>query len=143
MTRINIRDENGFAGWFDDDKADKWTDDNARGPGRGETLYRTTGAKWVLCLWSIAPSAEPAEYLFIGDAQAREWLTANGLASEANRYDEPSHGGRPEIGNAVRVRLGEALPAVDQLAARRQESRAETVRHLISLGLAAERGTSA
>jgi hypothetical protein len=138
VTRINIREDGHAAGWFDDDKADKWTDDNARGPGRGETLYRTIGAKWVLHLWSIAPAAEPEQYLFITEPQARQWLTSNNLASEADRFEQPPARGRPEIGNPIRVRLGELLPAVDNLATQRQESRSDTVRHLVWVGLMEE-----
>lgn len=45
--------------------------------------------------------------------------------------------GRPEIGAAIHVRLGDLLPAIDEFAARAGLSRAAAVRRLTTLGLAA------
>lgn len=50
-----------------------------------------------------------------------------------------SPAGRPEIGDPINVRLGDLLPQVDKLAAAYGWSRAVTIRHLIAMGLAAER----
>lgn len=43
--------------------------------------------------------------------------------------------GRPAIGGAVHVRLGDALPRVDEWARRNEVTRAEAVRRLVELGL--------
>jgi hypothetical protein len=84
----------------------------------------------VLHLWSGG-----SVYRFISDDEARAWLASHELALPD---EEPSHGGRPEIGNPVRVRLGGLLPSVDAIAAQRGESRSDCIRHLIAVGLQIE-----
>lgn len=126
MARINIREDGAYAGWFDDSKSEYWRDDDT-----GATLYRTPSERWVLHLWSGGSA-----YRFLTDDEAREWLFSRSIPLP--RDEEPSHGGRPEIGNPVKVRLGGLLTSVDEVAARRHESRSDCIRHLIALGLQLE-----
>jgi len=127
MARINIRDEAGaYEGWFDDDKSEHWRDDDG-----GQTLYRTPSDRWVLHLWSGG-----SVYRFIADSKAQQWLASRSIPLPRN---EPGHAGRPEIGNPVRVNLGGLLPDVEAIARNRNESRSDCIRHLIALGLQAER----
>jgi len=134
MARINIRDDNGFAGWFDDEKSVQWHDGAS-----AQTLYRTTGTgkrgsrRWVLRLWQGIPG-----YQFISDGQAARWLADRNI-DPAQDHVTVNLGGRPEIGNLVQVRLGALLPDVDEIAAQREMSRPDCIRHLIKLGLQAER----
>lgn len=52
--------------------------------------------------------------------------------------------GRPAIGGAVHVRLGDVLARVDEWAERNEVTRAEAVRRLVELGLLVnEAGVSA
>ncbi len=126
MARINIREGGQYAGWFDDEKSEQWRDDDS-----GQTLYRTPSDRWVLHLWSGG-----SVYRFLEDDEARAWVLSRDIPLPR---DEPGHAGRPEIGNPVRVRLGGLLPDVDAIAAGRGESRSDCIRHLIALGLQAER----
>jgi len=121
--RINISGPEGFEGWFDDAKADSYATPT-------ETLWHAANGRWAL--------QRAGSYQFIEDAAARQWLIDHELQAEAAQLDVPPKGGRPEIGGAVRVRLGGLLPAVDALAARRHLSRAEAIRHLVHRGLQAE-----
>lgn len=70
---------------------------------------------------------------------AMEELVSLGLARRSNsgRYwaTEASGAGRPEVGPAVNVRLGELLSRVDEFAASHAMSRAAAIRELISRGL--------
>jgi hypothetical protein len=126
MTRINFRREDGGPTWFDDEKSEQWANGS-------QTLYRTTGSRWILRTALI----DGDQYRYATPDEARDWLTASNLAPEWERLGSQPHRpmGRPEIGGLIRVRLGSLLPALDNLAASRSESRAETIRHLIWLGL--------
>ena len=129
MTRINIRADGKFAGWFDDENClGSW----AAGL---ETLYRTIGSRWVL-------RGRDGEYRFVTPELAHAWLTERELADEAEAVFAVLPRGRPLIGGEVKVRLGAALADVDALAARHRMSRADAVRHLVELGLKAEGRTA-
>jgi hypothetical protein len=133
MARINIRENGTFVGWFDDEKSEQWHDGTS-----SQTLYRTTGTgkadsrRWVLRLWQGIPG-----YRFISDDEAHNWLDRRDIPLQ----EETSHGGRPEIGGRVVVRLGWRLAPVEALAADRGESRSDCIRHLIEVGLAVETTT--
>lgn len=165
MTRINVytypaADEDPtygeqptVAGWFDPDKATAieedtdWDGNNHISVATGskwehEILYRTAKGRWVLHHWSQWQGSMPT-YRFASDNEARDWLIKNGRDAEVEEYfgalDEeagPDRGGRPEIGPAIQIRLGELLAPVDERAAAESVSRAEMVRRLVATGLA-------
>jgi hypothetical protein len=130
-------------GWFDADKATYFKEtkgvfDGAnlagvhlRDQNRGQGLYRTAQGRWVLEHWSNW-QGETTRYEFITDAEAREWLIVNeardGMLEQYFGPVEEERGpGRPEIGGAVHVRLGDDLLA--QLDAHRGgNSRADAIR---------------
>lgn len=128
MARINIREESGaYAGWFDDEKSEQWRDDDS-----GQTLYRTGSDRWVLHLWSGGST-----HRFLDPREAGVWLTVRSIPLP--RDEPPNRGGRPEIGNPVKVNLGWRLAPVDEIAARRfGGSRSDCIRHLIDVGLQLE-----
>ena len=47
-----------------------------------------------------------------------------------------SPGGRPEIGQPINIRLGDALPLVDAYAARMKITRAQALRAIVKAALA-------
>lgn len=151
MGRINITEADEYTseptlvGWFDPDKATEiaedtdWDGSNHISVATGsqsehECLYRTAGGRWVLHGWSQWQGTLPS-YRFVADEQAREWLLRNGRDEAVEEHFgavEPERGpGRPEIGGAVHVRLGDLLPAVDAAAADAGVSRAEWVRSVV------------
>ena len=132
MARINIREEGAYAGWFDDEKSAAWRDHGSP----EQTLYRTPGERWVLHT-STGFATPVDQYRFIENDEARAWLTSRDMAPPPED-EEPSRGGRPEIGNPVRTNLGGLLTSIDELAARRGESRADCIRHLIAVGIQTE-----
>lgn len=147
MARINIHGPAGYEGWFDDEHSLGWSDEDVHGigslgPGRGESLYHTTGGRWVLETWS-RHEGEGSVYRFLTDTEARDWLARNDLLAEAEELldTEPRPTGRPEIGNLIKIRLGGLLPPLDDYARRHHTSRANAIRHLIRRGLQ-EEGTS-
>lgn len=137
-------------GWFDLAKASAWDDadwngNGTGGVGRSDVLYLTSGGKWVLSHRS-AWQDETSTYEYVTSDHAREWLLRNGEdAAVAAHFgpvaaEEDRRPGRPPIGEAVNIRLGDALLArVDERAAERGESRAEAIRGLVSEALAAQR----
>lgn len=58
-------------------------------------------------------------------------------AGERDSWQEVRRPGRPEVGGAVHVRLGDLLGRVDRFAAWHEVSRAEAIRMLIEAGLTA------
>ena len=157
MARINIYDtqpadgEFGYeppalAGHFDSAKAESWTDrdynsNGSLGTGRGTSLWRTAGGKWVLCYWTCWQGEEDT-YTYIDADAAKDWLLRNDEDTAVTKYfgpipeEEDRRPGRPAVGQAVNVRLGDdLLGQVDAYAGEHGQSRAEIVRELVKAGL--------
>jgi len=152
MTRIYVTNpetaEND--GWFDEAKATYWKADtywdgeqrvdvNTRTRNSGQGLYRTAQGRWVLRHFSSWVD-EQDRYHYTDTDEARDWLTRNGedeaVKEHFGRVEEERGPGRPEIGGAVLLRLGDVLPKLDAWAAEQGVSRAEAVRRLVSAALA-------
>ena len=151
--RINPYDgTKTLAGWFDPDKAEAFEErvefDGrnfvSTAPGVGqfehEILYRTAGGRWVICRWSQRAGVEPV-HRFIGDREAREWLTIAGHDDAVRRFfgpvPEESGPGRPEVGPAIHTRLpADLLDQVDERAKAEGVTRAEMIRSLLAQALA-------
>jgi len=146
MTRINVVEDGVLVGWFDQEKAEEYTE-GCRWDGNNnislatgtqwdhEVLYRTAGGRWVLHSWSQWQGSIPT-FEFVGDTAAREWLLRNERDEDAERLFgqiEPERGpGRPEIGPATLVRLPEKMiAALDRRAEKEGVSRAEVIRQMI------------
>lgn len=138
--------ENRVVGKFDAARAVKvtgrreWDGNNMAdvhvGANRGQILYRTASGRYVLETWS-AWQNEETTYRFISADEARDWLILDGeddLVEQWFGEQEETGPGRPEIGNEVKVSLGDLLPRVD--AARRDgESRSAAIRRLLESAL--------
>jgi hypothetical protein len=157
MSRINVyyRDPQGsqgsLLGWFDDEKLEEvikedteWDGNNWRGKMSGlqcghESLYRTSGGRWVRHYDARREYNGPEFYEFLTAEQAREWLLRAEEDKIVEKYfgklEEEAGPGRPEIGGAVHVRLGEELARVDAWAKEHKVKRAEAVRRLVAVGL--------
>lgn len=164
MNRINIYispDDAGFdakaelAGWFDPRSAviygqdKRWDGSNMVGVITGsqwidEYLYRTKGGRWVRCNDATRYYNGSCTYEFVTDEQAKDWLLRSECNDEAvakyfGEIEEERGPGRPEIGGAVHVRLGDLLAKVDSFAAdfdtEHKMSRADAVRELVKAGL--------
>jgi hypothetical protein len=160
MTRVNVYaapEESGYGekpellGWFDPEKAEEfeedrdWDGSNFISAATGsqfahQSLYRTAGGRWVLHEWSQWQGSLPS-WQFLADSRAREWLLENKRDEAAERFfgevEEEKGPGRPEIGPAINVRLGNLLTAVDAYAEANGIKRAEAVRRLVAAGLVA------
>lgn len=158
MARINVYsvdeyDGKTLEGWFDPDRSERfdqdtrWDGNNHVGVITGsqfidEYLYRTPGGRWVLNHDAHRYCNGPDTYRFLADTEARDWLLRSERNDEAvekyfGEVAEESGPGRPEIGKPINVRLGDELLArVDAEAARRDTSRADTIRDLIAQALA-------
>jgi hypothetical protein len=159
MTRINVYtdiDEYGadtgeLAGWFNTDSAEQFNQDTewdgsnligviTKSQWVYEYLYRTKGGRWVLNHDEHRYRNGPDTYRFINDDEARDWLLRSQCNDEAvkrffGEVEEESGPGRPEIGGAVHVRLGDLLGRVDLYARESKYSRAEAIRELVLAGL--------
>lgn len=156
MLRINVHgttgfDGNGFperrlVGWFDWNKAARWSDADYNGNGsggtaRGQAVILTAQGKWVLENWSSWQN-ETDQYEYITADEAREWLLRNNEDKAVEEHfgeipeEEDRRGGRPEIGGRITTALGEErLGSVDLYAEQTGLSRAEAIRQLIDVGL--------
>lgn len=156
MNRINVMDDDGVVtGWFDLDGAEvyheatRWDGNNNVSIHTArfdhQQLLRTAGGRWVLCCWSQWQGTQTT-YQFVSEETARDWLIKNGDDEVVAKYWgelETERGpGRPEVGQAINVRLGDDLLArVDALAAARAVSRAALLRDLVAAAMdAAEPG---
>jgi hypothetical protein len=161
VSRINVYAEAdpysdepaALLGWFDPTSAERfdqgkeWDGNNMIGTVSGsqwidEYLYRTKGGRWVRNTDSTRHMGGPDEYRFITDEEAKDWMLRSGNADEEierffGELPEETGPGRPEVGGAVHVRLGETLAPVDEYAARIGLKRAAAVRRLVELGLKA------
>jgi hypothetical protein len=149
MPRINVPYGDGRVGWFNDDQAEQvegrreWDGSNMAdvhaGANRWQTLYRTKRGQYVLRRES-AWQTEQTTYEFVSDEDARDWLLRNESDEEVERWfgeiEEEKGPGRPEIGPAIRVRLGEELTARVDAARVDGESRAAAIRRLLTAALA-------
>lgn len=132
-------------GWFDPSKASQWCDadydgNGSGGVGRGQTLCRTAGGKWVLAHWTRW-QGEGDRYEYVTGDQAREWLIRNEEDEAVAEFfgelpeEEDRRTGRPPVGDPVNIRLGEIQARVDAYAAQNGIKRAEAVRRLTEAGL--------
>jgi hypothetical protein len=158
MSRANIyRYPTGYGqqhepvleGWFDPAKARQWSDtdyngNGSGGTGRGQAVFRTSGGKWVLCNWTRWQD-ENGTFEYASDDEAREWLLRNHEDEAVAEFfgempeEEDRRSGRPAIGGAVHIRLGDLQEQVDAYAAERDLGRAGAVRALLAEALAASR----
>jgi hypothetical protein len=135
-------------GFFDPDNAERFSEaresDGTSGATRSrwehECLYRTRKGSWVL-EHQVNYQHGQDWHEFVTDERAEDWLLRNGHSKAAKKLFGPAQdergSGRPEIGGAVHVRLGDLLVRVDAYAAGQLDgmSRAEAIRELVSLGL--------
>lgn len=156
MDRIKIVERSEFGditdvGWFDRDRAEhfdeptRWDGNNHRGVISGlqiggESLYRTAGGRWVRYYDASSEFNGPEYYEFITEEQARTWLLRADEDDAVERFfgelpDEKGPG-RPEVGPATNVRLGEELTAKIDGARQDGESRAAAIRRLLADALA-------
>jgi len=143
-----------FAGHFDADTAERWSDadydgNGSGGTGRGQAVYLTKGSKWVLSTWSRWQGDED-RFEYISADVARDWLLRNHEDEAVARHfgpvpeEEDRRPGRPAIGEAVSVRLGsELLAMVDGYARERSITRAEAIRRLTQDAVTRVRAASA
>ena len=117
MTRINAYDASGRGGWFDYDKAERWSDcdyngNGSGGIGRGQAILRTAQGRWVLQHWTRW-EGEADRFEFIEPDQAQEWLLRNNCDRAVEEYfgeiEEERGPGRPAIGSSLEVRLPDAV----------------------------------
>jgi len=158
MARINVTEtiedpygpaETHVVGWFDLNKATayeadtEWDGSNNISKATGsqwnhEVLYRTAQGRWVLNCWSQWQGSIPT-YEFITDERAREWLIAQSNDDAVEKHfgeiEEERGPGRPEVGGAVHLRLGDLLPKLDARAAEMGVGRAEAARRLLAQAL--------
>lgn len=98
-----------------------------------EQLYHTADGRWVLKQWTNQKRA--GTYSFISEAGAATWLDINTPPKPAPRR------GRPEVGEAIHLRLPRELKAqLDQFASTNNITRAEAVRQLLAKDLADRAG---
>lgn len=114
-------------------------DVNTRDYATSHHLYLTAQGRWVLNVYSKWPGVAET-YSYIADDEARDWLVFNDCDDDAQMFfgevEQERGPGRPEIGVAVSLRLGDALPLLDEYAAANKLSRAEANRRLIHKALA-------
>ncbi|HEY2763440.1 MAG TPA: hypothetical protein VGJ13_05420 [Pseudonocardiaceae bacterium] len=141
------------AGFFTEESATYWHGDkavfdgsnladvNTRDQNRGQGLYRTAKGRWVLRTWSNW-QGEVDTYSYVTEDDARDWLIFNAEEDAAQKYfgeiEDERGPGRPEVGGAVHVRLGDLLPSLDAWASRAAVSRADAVREAVRRLLAEE-----
>ena len=155
MSRVNVyakADETSYGekpellGWFDPGKAQEfgedrnWDGSNFISAATGsqfahESLYRTAGGRWVLHEWSQWQGTMPS-WAFLTDSEARKWLIENKRDEAVEQFfgeiEDEKGPGRPGIGGAVHVRLGEGnLTAADRFAEADGITRAEWVRRAV------------
>jgi hypothetical protein len=148
VSRVAVTREDGTnAGRFDWAKAARWSDldvisnGGSGGAGAGEAVMLTAGGRWVMEHWTHW-QGQSNRYEWITADEAHHWLLRNGANEAVVEYfsdlpDEVDLGGRPPIGGAAFVRLGDHLPAIDEFAARAGLKRAAAVRRLAAIGLRA------
>jgi hypothetical protein len=156
MDRIKIAEQNEHGevvkvNWFDRDAAERfdegtrWDGNNHRGVISGlqigfECLYRTKGGRWVRYYDASSEFNGPQFYEFITDDEARTWLLQADKDDAVEQYfgeiEEEKGPGRPEVGPATNVRLGEELTAKVDAARQEGESRAAAIRRLLTAALA-------
>lgn len=156
MTRINVYDtdeytgEKTLVGWFDPASSETfeegtyWDGNNHRGVISGlqvgsECLYRTKGGRWVRHYDATSEFNGPEFYEFLTDEQARTWLLRASEDEAVEKYfgevEEEKGPGRPEVGPATNVRLGEELTKKVDAAREDGESRAAAIRRLLASAL--------
>lgn len=156
MQRIRITERDEFTGdvtgvsWFDRDAAEQfeegtfWDGNNRRGlisnlQAGHECLYRTKGGLWVRHYDATSEFNGPEYYEFITDDAARVWLLRAEEDTAVEKYfgelEDEKGPGRPEVGPATNVRLGEELTAKVDAARLDGESRAAAIRRLLDVAL--------
>ena len=156
MRRVSITETSGdgqisLAGWFDYDKTEAFTEatywDGSRHASVNtghwseghQTLLRTSQGRWVL---ASERGGQQDAFCYLSAEAAREWLIRNHRDDDVERFfgrlEDERGPGRPEIGEAINVRLGDKrLARVDAFAAGRELTRAAALRNLVDAGLTA------
>lgn len=161
MSRISFTGPDGALRWFDPAAAQaaitegsRWDGNNHIGVCSGlqtsrAVLYLTGAGRWIENRDATHEFGGSDSYRFLSSQAAQEWLIRSADADRGGQaaqealekyfgeIPEESGPGRPEIGGAVHVRLGDELARVDAWAAKEGIKRAEAVRRLVSAGLAA------
>lgn len=150
--RIYVTDPDahvGNVGFFTRESAQVWDGDTRWdgsnnidinvGANRSQKLYRTAQGRWVLGTWSQWANEDDL-YVYTDDTGARDWLLFNDHDDAAEKYfgdiEEERGPGRPEVGSAVHVRLGDLVAQVDAWAKEHGvKSRADAIRQLVTTGL--------
>lgn len=151
MKRINVTEQDDYTheltvvGWFDLAKTERfdelteWDGNDltsvVAGKWHHQQLHRTAGGRWVLNSWSQWEGTADV-YEFVTDDKAREWLILNQRDEAVEQYfgaiEDEKGPGRPEVGPATNVRLGEELTAKVDAARGEGESRAAAIRRLLA-----------
>lgn len=156
MRRIVISETDEYTGeatvigHFDYDKAERFEEDtrwdgnnlvsvHPAGSFGHQMLLRTAGGRWVLNSWSQWEGSQDV-YEYVTDERARDWLMVNKDEDVIERHfgevEEEKGPGRPEVGPATNVRLGDELTAKIDAARGGSESRAAAIRRLLTGALA-------
>lgn len=155
MARTNVyrydeRDGKTLDGWFDPSSAERfeenrrWNGSNHIGVMSGgqagyEELYHTKGGRWVRHYDFTSEYNGPECYEFLTSDAARDWLIKNQSDDAVKRFfgelEEERGPGRPEVGPATNVRLGDALTVRLDAARQPGESRAAAIRRLLEAAL--------
>lgn len=142
--------EKTVLGHFDYDRAEQFSEDtnwdgnnhisvNTGSQWNHQVLLRTASkGQWVLNSWSNWQGTLET-YGYVSDDKAREWLLLNGHDEAIVKYfgeiEEEAGPGRPAVGSATNVRLGEVLTAKVDAARADGESRAAAIRRLLESAL--------
>jgi hypothetical protein len=154
MQRVSVTETTGdgkvrLTGWFDYDKAEAFAEatywDGSRHASvntshwaeGNQTLLRTSQGRWILA-WKRAGQQDT--FCYLSDETAQEWLIRNHRDDDVERFfgrlEDERGPGRPEIGEAINVRLGDRrLADVDAFARKRGLTRAAALRDLVDAGL--------
>lgn len=148
MARVNVYEahsdgyggtEDTLAGWFDPQRAERWSDvdhngNGSGGTGRGQAICRTAQGRWVLEHWT-SWQGEQDRCEFIDAEAAKTWLLENDFDEAVKQHfgeiEDERGPGRPEVGPATPIRLGDDLTARVDAARLDGESRAAAIRRLL------------
>lgn len=148
MDRTTITGPEGQLWWFDRDKADEFEETTrwdghsrvsipAGGGYAHERLYHTAGGRWVLERYSQWEGT-PRTFEYIANDEARDWLILCEHEEAVEKFfgeiEDERGPGRPEIGNPLKVHLGDVAAIVETYSAEHSVTKSEAVRQLIHKG---------
>ena len=141
MNRTNVYASAELAGWFDYDKAERWSDEDynhngSGGTGRGQAVIRTAQGRWILQHWTLWQD-EDSRHEYITDEAAREWLLRNDEDAAVAKYfgeiEEERGPGRPKVGEQVCFTVSpEDLALIDNMAKQGGKGRSEVLRNAVA-----------